>query len=310
MAVKPTETIQWANNDIEEVKTINGSLETLPNKKAPPQEFLDSGILYREPLARPFLNWFLNLTARYINYIEERMDEFEATLVRDSIVAAAAKTTLVDADSFGVVDSEASNVLKEVTFGNLRASFPAPSTTVRTTLEQATNAEAIAGIDTDRAVSPAALKAALDNLLANHLPSGTTTVFYQQNAPTGWTKSTSVNDRVLHITSGSDGGTNGGSWTVSGLTVDGHTLTVAEMPSHRHEEGLVARGSAVGGSTFEFGTAETGITANVNEHHQLQNTGKRGRTSLEGDGDPHTHGLSSAGSWRPAHAKFILCVKD
>lgn len=38
-----------------------------------------------------------------------------------AIVAADAKTTPVDADSFGIVDSEASNVLKELTFTNLKA---------------------------------------------------------------------------------------------------------------------------------------------------------------------------------------------
>ena len=37
------------------------------------------------------------------------------------IVAADAKTTPVNADSFGIVDSEASNVLKELTFTNLKA---------------------------------------------------------------------------------------------------------------------------------------------------------------------------------------------
>ncbi len=310
MAVKPTEVIQWANDDIDETKTINGSVETLPNKVEPTQEFADSGLLYREPLPRSYLNFFLNLTARYINYLEERADEHEATLVRDSIVAAAAKTTLVDADSFGIVDSEASNALKEVTWANLKASFPTVSTTVRSIMETATDAEAIAGIDAERAVTPAALAAALANLLASHLPAGTTTVFYQTNAPTGWTKSTSVNDRALHITSGSDGGTTGGDWTITGLDVLGHVLTEAEMPSHRHEEGLISRGSAVGGASYAFGTAATGLTSNVWEHHQSQNTGKRGWTSTEGSDSAHDHGISHDGEWRPAHAKFILCVKN
>ncbi len=44
-----------------------------------------------------------------------------AAMVPMAIVAAAAKATPVDADSIGIVDSEASNVLKETTFTQLKA---------------------------------------------------------------------------------------------------------------------------------------------------------------------------------------------
>ena len=44
----------------------------------------------------------------------------KAAAISAPIVTAAAKTTPVDADSFGIVDSEASNVLKELTFTNLK----------------------------------------------------------------------------------------------------------------------------------------------------------------------------------------------
>lgn len=45
----------------------------------------------------------------------------KAAAVATTIVTASAKTTPVNADSFGIVDSEASNVLKELTFTNLKA---------------------------------------------------------------------------------------------------------------------------------------------------------------------------------------------
>ncbi len=67
-------------------------------------------------------------------------------------------------------------------------------------------------------------------------PSGTLMLFAQTSAPTGWTKSSTHNDKTLRVVSGTAG--SGGSVafsTVFGRTaVDGHVLTVAEMPSHSH----------------------------------------------------------------------------
>ncbi len=63
---------------------------------------------------------------------------------------------------------------------------------------------------------------------------GTRTVFHQAAAPTGWTLDAAVNDRVLRV-SGTAGGGNGGSWTISGISVDDHTLTIDEIPAHTHD---------------------------------------------------------------------------
>lgn len=49
-----------------------------------------------------------------------------ATLVADCIVGVAAKASLADADSFGVVDSAASNVLKEHTWAQMKAAMTHP----------------------------------------------------------------------------------------------------------------------------------------------------------------------------------------
>jgi hypothetical protein len=68
-------------------------------------------------------------------------------------------------------------------------------------------------------------------------PSGTVLLFYQANAPTGWTKLTSQNNKGLRVVSGS-GGVAGGSVpfsTVFGYTAtQAHTLVEAEIPSHTH----------------------------------------------------------------------------
>lgn len=304
MAVKPTETIQWAVNDIDESKTINGSLETLPNKQEPTQEFANSGVLFREPLPRPYLNFFFNLTARYINYLEERADEFEATLVRDSINNAAAKTALVDADVIPLLDSAATNALKKITWANVKTSLPDSSETVKGVIELATEAEGLTGTDAVRAITAAVLKAVVDAAIQSVLETGTKTVFYQEDAPTGWTKSTAVNDRVIQITSGSDGGTTGGSWTISGLDVLNHTLSINEIPSHDHRTGPYIQAN----EDFAHGEISAGNGSGL----AGGGSGARseGLTSNTGGTDPHDHGISSAGTWRPAHAKFILCTRD
>ena len=75
--------------------------------------------------------------------------------------------------------------------------------------------------------------------------SGTALVFAQTAAPTGWTKSTTHNDKALRVVSGSasSGGsvaftTAFASQAVAGTNASGavsaHTLTTAEMPSHDH----------------------------------------------------------------------------
>jgi len=68
------------------------------------------------------------------------------------------------------------------------------------------------------------------------IPSGSRMLFYQASAPSGWSQITSVNDRVIRVVSTSGGGT-GGSWTISGLSVLDHVLTVNEMPGHSHTMG-------------------------------------------------------------------------
>ena len=95
------------------------------------------------------------------------------------------------------------------------------------------------------------------------VPSGTVMVFYQAAAPTGWTKSTSNNDKALRVVSGNGGGT-GGTHALSSppslahthtgaahvhsigahshgnnLSAAAHTLSEAQMPSHTDTTQLV-----------------------------------------------------------------------
>jgi hypothetical protein len=67
-------------------------------------------------------------------------------------------------------------------------------------------------------------------------PSGTTMLFAQTTAPTGWTKLTSQNDKALRVVSGTagSGGALGFSTVFANQNVSDTALSVAQMPSHSH----------------------------------------------------------------------------
>lgn len=104
--------------------------------------------------------------------------------------------------------------------------------------------------------------------------SGTAMLFQQTTAPTGWTKSTTHNDKALRIVSGTAG--TGGtvaftsaftSQSASG-TVGNTTLSTAQIPSHSH---TLSTGLNVGtgirkGDTFEGTTPSTNSTGGGGSH--------------------------------------------
>lgn len=80
----------------------------------------------------------------------------------------------------------------------------------------------------------------------NHpLESGTKTIFYQASPPTGWTQDTTaaINGAALRGVTGSGGGS-GGSNDISGISTQGHALTVSEIPSHDHSQGSTGGNNA------------------------------------------------------------------
>jgi hypothetical protein len=130
--------------------------------------------------------------------------------------------------------------------------------------------------------------------------SGTTLVFSQTNAPTGWTKSTTHNNKALRIVSGtvSSGGsvaftTAFASQAVVG-TVGDTTLSTAQMPSHFHGNAYNSYGG-VSGPGF-YNPAYYPILGN---------------TSSTGGGGSHTHSFSgTAINLAVQYVDVILAVKD
>jgi hypothetical protein len=100
------------------------------------------------------------------------------------------------------------------------------------------------------------------NITPTPIPAGTTMLFYQAAAPTGWTQVTTQNNKALRVVSGTGGGTGGtvafttafASQTPAG-TVGATTLTSAQIPGHTHD------GSSIGVSTTSTLSGDIGLRA-------------------------------------------------
>jgi hypothetical protein len=133
------------------------------------------------------------------------------------------------------------------------------------------------------------------------VPSGSTALFFQGSAPSGWTQNTdaSINTTTLRVVTGTGGGTGGAdnfstvfssskstgsgdfvlddvanaSSNTSGMTLGGHTLSTPELPSHTH-----TRDKADG-------------TGNP-DNRTLRQTAGPFTTNSTGGGGSHTHTIS------------------
>ena len=67
-------------------------------------------------------------------------------------------------------------------------------------------------------------------------PPGTLMIFHQTNAPVGWTKETTHNDKALRVVTGGVGAAGVLPFTTAfgRLNTDQHTLSTFEMPVHAH----------------------------------------------------------------------------
>lgn len=124
-------------------------------------------------------------------------------------------------------------------------------------------------------------------------PAGTLMLFAQTTAPTGWTKSTTHNDKALRVVSGTAG--SGGAVafsTVFGRTAtDGMSLSVAQMPAHTHSTNVFTTEGA------GFGYYASG--------NPLMNAGNI-QTSSAGSGASHAHNIDL----RVNYVDVIIASKD
>lgn len=69
MATKPTNLGLWAENEVTE--TIEDT--TFVNKVAPPQGYIDQGVLALEPWSRAFLNFQLNVAGKWHEWLDQAL---------------------------------------------------------------------------------------------------------------------------------------------------------------------------------------------------------------------------------------------
>jgi len=135
----------------------------------------------------------------------------------------------------------------------------------------------------------------------DYIPNGSVMAFFQANAPTGWTKVTTQNDKVLRVVSGTGGGTGGSAATSApahSLSAGAHTLSTAELASHNHS-------GVITGLTVSY----PGNYALWPVSYQIVSHGTSGSTSSTGSGNSHSHSLSGSIT-TPQYIDVIICSKD
>jgi hypothetical protein len=120
-------------------------------------------------------------------------------------------------------------------------------------------------------------------------PPGTVMLFVQTAAPTGWTKSTTHDNKALRVVSGSvtTGGTQNFTAVLNG-SVGATTLTVAQMPSHTH--------------TARSGISDTRGTDVLDSSNLFEKNDPA--INATGGGGSHTHSMDVA------YVDVIIATKD
>lgn len=166
---------------------------------------------------------------------------------------------------------------------------------------------------------------------AGGFPSGTAMLFAQTAAPTGWTKSTTHNNKALRVVSGTAG--SGGtvaftsaftSQAVNG-TVGDTTLTTAQMPTHTHTASVSDPGhnhSYISGntgavnnalSTFTGWLNNGGYTSARNQTVSISaaSTGISVSNANNGSSSPHNHSFTgTAIDLTVQYVDVIIATKD
>lgn len=135
---------------------------------------------------------------------------------------------------------------------------------------------------------------AIATLGASPFPAGTAMLFAQSTAPTGWTKSTTHNDKALRVVSGTSGGSAAGSVafsTVFGRTAsDASSLSIAQLAAHTHTYPMRTSNNTGGN-----GLSNSGLLTDSNP-----------TTSSSGSGSTHSHGLDL----RVQYVDVIIATKN
>lgn len=161
---------------------------------------------------------------------------------------------------------------------------------------------------------------------ANLMPAGTVMIFGQASPSTGWTKLTTVTDRMLRVVNGTGAGTGGSQLISSGVTLAHiHTLTTEvdhthSTPAHQHQiasSGGAGFGDPVGVTASyvqaDFAgrllrASDSGSLGSRTAYKTQSTNGASTSTSSTGS---HTHVVPSAlTDFTLAYVDVIQCSKD
>jgi hypothetical protein len=165
-------------------------------------------------------------------------------------------------------------------------------------------------------------------------PSGTIMLFAQTAAPTGWTKSTTHNNKALRIVSGtaSSGGsvafttaftskavtgtvsvTASTGQTAAPVSVGNTTLSTPQIPSHSHVKGYQSQADGYGQNRAQA----NGPGPSTPSTYSTLNTGGGGSHTHPGSGGQHSHPVSAPASFSGTainlavqYVDVILATKD
>ena len=152
-------------------------------------------------------------------------------------------------------------------------------------------------------------------------PAGTKMLFQQTSAPTGWTKDTTHDNKALRVVSGtaSSGGTSSfttifanrtsGSTTAGG-TVGATTLTVSQMPSHRHITPYISSNTFSNSASSGIRLTNVEATSSGTEGDEYNRY-----SEYEGGGGSHNHSFSGSShshtlDMRVQYVDLIIATKD
>jgi hypothetical protein len=135
---------------------------------------------------------------------------------------------------------------------------------------------------------------------SSSFPPGTRLLFYQQSAPSGWTKLTTEDNKALRVVSGTTGGTSGGTSTFTSVF---GTRSVP-LPSHTHggstDNTSAFHSHSASGST-QFETQDHGHPISItsgddspDHSHNYERTNINNTTKVAGPGSANQGGFTSA----------------
>lgn len=124
---------------------------------------------------------------------------------------------------------------------------------------------------------------------------------YRNTAPSGWNIVASTTDALLACKGGSNaynttGGQQIGTWTISGISVNNHTLVTSEIPAHTH---------TTGSREGNFYGANSTIQCGANPGGAYRTT----TSSSVGSGAGHDHNLTIGSAYRPLANLGIIIEK-